>query len=644
VMIAGSLCLGAVSGKLGVNASSLLQVTAMSTNIVISQFRTNGSGGPTDEFIELFNPTTWQIDIDGWKIRYSASNGVPLTRCTISSVSLAPGQHYLIASNGFDDGYVVDLACDLSISDDGGFALTLSEDTVVDAVGMGTGTIFKEGTVLSPLNEGDNSYMRQPRNDWHGCFDNNNNLNDFVVSSPAQPKNTTSSPFIDCGNVPTATHTSEPPTPVALRAITINEVAWAGTAASPYDEWIELYNTTDAYIDLTGWTLSATNLGTTLAAPNIALSKIIPPHGYFLLEGGDDSTVSNIQADQIFTDDQNVNLSNNGAILYLYSHTGELVDIANSNQGMWDGGSSYPTINSMERRYQADDMPFADGTFAWMTFKGPDSYKYGIGATGVLINGSPRGRNWANDVTPTPTFTPTRTATPTTTRTPTLGPPPTITRTPTLIRDFVILNEVLPHALTDLNNDGVTDVGDEYIELINLTNISVSLQGWLLDDYDPSTRGYALPAVLMSPGQKLAFFASQTGQYLSDGGDSVVLIRPGGKPADILTYPVLEQLGLAWCRFPDGVGTWFFGCLPTPNQANVYQPVSVPTATPPPEVGGPPSYFDACLLSDVDETIELAECILPGLDIWNPYYWDAPDFNSLPMYLESDKYPPVSLE
>ena len=203
---------------------------------------------------------------------------------------------------------------------------------------------------------------------------------------------------------------------------------------------------------------------------------------------------------------------------------------------------------------------------------------------------------------------------------------------------------MLPHALTDLNNDGVTDVGDEYIELINMTNITVSLQGWLLDDYDPSTRSYALPPVLMSPGQKLAFFASQTGQYLSDGGDSVVLIRPGGKPADILTYPVVSPIGQAWCRVPDGLGTWYYGCLPTPNQANIYQPNPLPTPTPLPDMGGPPSYFDACPLTDVDESIELAECVLPGLDIWNPFYWDAPDFNSLPMYLESENSKPVSLE
>ena len=29
----------------------------------------------------------------------------------------------------------------------------------------------------------------------------------------------------------------------SLRDVVINEIAWMGTAASTYDEWIELYNT-----------------------------------------------------------------------------------------------------------------------------------------------------------------------------------------------------------------------------------------------------------------------------------------------------------------------------------------------------------------------------------------------------------------
>jgi hypothetical protein len=195
-----------------------------------------------------------------------------------------------------------------------------------------------------------------------------------------------------------------------------------------------------------------------------------------------------------------------------------------------------------------------------------------------------------------------------------------------------------------LNGDGKTDVGDEYIELINLSNMTVKLQGWVLADRDPTTPSYALPPVLMSPGQRMAFFASQTKQYLSDGGDTVVLVRPGGAVADFYTYPVITRLGQTWCRYPDGVGTWYFGCIPSPNQGNIYQPNPLPTPTPVPAVGPGQGYFTFCPLTGVDKSIQLAECILPGLEIWNPAYWNRTDYKSLPTYLENEKYKPVSME
>ena len=39
--------------------------------------------------------------------------------------------------------------------------------------------------------------------------------------------------------------------------ILINEIAWMGTENSGTDEWIELYNSTDSEVNLTGWRLEA---------------------------------------------------------------------------------------------------------------------------------------------------------------------------------------------------------------------------------------------------------------------------------------------------------------------------------------------------------------------------------------------------
>ncbi|NCP04703.1 MAG: lamin tail domain-containing protein, partial [Deltaproteobacteria bacterium] len=45
------------------------------------------------------------------------------------------------------------------------------------------------------------------------------------------------------------------PTRTSLKTVVITEVAWMGTSASSSDEWIELYNTTNARVNLDGWRL-----------------------------------------------------------------------------------------------------------------------------------------------------------------------------------------------------------------------------------------------------------------------------------------------------------------------------------------------------------------------------------------------------
>src|SRR5215203_1646924 len=41
---------------------------AVSTDIVISEFRTRGPNGGNDEFIDLYNLSSAAVDISGWKI------------------------------------------------------------------------------------------------------------------------------------------------------------------------------------------------------------------------------------------------------------------------------------------------------------------------------------------------------------------------------------------------------------------------------------------------------------------------------------------------------------------------------------------------------------------------------------------------
>jgi hypothetical protein len=64
--------------------------------IVISEFRTRGPNGASDEFIELYNPTNRSINIGGWKIRASSSSGTLSTRMIINDgVAIGPNAHFL---------------------------------------------------------------------------------------------------------------------------------------------------------------------------------------------------------------------------------------------------------------------------------------------------------------------------------------------------------------------------------------------------------------------------------------------------------------------------------------------------------------------------------------------------------------------
>jgi len=164
--------------------------------------------------------------------------------------------------------------------------------------------------------------------------------------------------------------------------VVINEVAWMGTKATYYDEWIELYNTTDQTIDLTDWSLEVAVTG-----PDITLQGTIPAHGFFLLERKDDETVSDISADQVYGNDgSGWAFSNSGEQLSLLDATGNVIDTANVDGGGWPAGNN-ATKSTMERI----NPLAADFDANWATNDG--IHRNGDDANGNPINGTPKERN-----------------------------------------------------------------------------------------------------------------------------------------------------------------------------------------------------------------------------------------------------------
>jgi hypothetical protein len=219
-------------------------------------------------------------------------------------------------------------------------------------------------------------------------------------------------------------------------SILINEVAWGGTVASANDEWIELYNPGTLPVSLVGWTLQATD-----GTPSIALTGTVPAGGYFLLERTDDSTVSDILADLIYTG----GLANTGEALTLRDELNNVIDTANGNGGAWPAGSGTPNFFSMERVSAT-----VDTDLNWQSNNGVT--RNGLDANNAPLSATPKQANSGAPPTATPTST-----------------------VPPSVPHQILINEVAWAGT-------LASSTDEWIELHNPTTASVDLSNWLLSD------------------------------------------------------------------------------------------------------------------------------------------------------------------
>jgi hypothetical protein len=664
----------------------------LATDLVISEFRFFGSGGESDEFIEIFNPTSAPVNLNGWKLNGANSSGNFGNRYTFSSdVLLQPGQHFLFAHTGYDDAVEPDAVYLTGIVNNGGAALIRPDTSIADQVGLSTGTLYQEPPPLEPLSSNvDQSYERNPDNSG-SCVDSNNNASDFFLRNPSDPQNT-SSPIQTCGN-PTPTPTSTPTsistptqtptatstsTPSSSPLVLINEVAWSGTSANANDEWIELYNPGSSPVNITGWHLYGDdNTLNRVGSPDIPLSGTINPNTYFLLER--DQLSTSITANQVYT--SSGDLLNTGERLYLKDSAGNTVDTANLDGGTWPAGTASPNYASMERVGTTGNQ--------WVTYGG--TIPVAQDRNGGPIKGTPGRANWISTTTittitsdtPDPSVvnqnvtvavtviggltTPTGTVsitgantnctitltngsgscavrfnsigTKTITATyngdtthPVLSNDTeshqvvtqgTVFNTPTPVPppppQLVVINEFVPRAGHDWNNDGVVNVGDEYIELLNHGTVDVNLTGFRLDDeVNIGSNPYSLPAKILKPGERVVFYGSETSLLLSDGGDGVRLLKPNGQLMDAYNYTVVGYPDQSYCRLPDngGADDWNKNCFPTPGYQNsLSESVALPS-----------SGVEEELLCPIADTLPydfvLAECEGFGNNIWRAEFWD----------------------
>ena len=198
---------------------------AASTTVVISQvYGGGGNAGATfkNDFIELFNRGGAAVDLTGWSVQYAATGGSSWQRTNLSSVSLNPGQYYLIqelaGAGGTTNLPTPDASGSIPMAAGACNVALISNQTtittgtscptgasVVDLVGYGTTTTTCfEGTGPTPTTANPTSASRRNA----GCTETDDNAADFEVGTPT-PRNT-ASPLHFCtgDNAPAVSATS----------------------------------------------------------------------------------------------------------------------------------------------------------------------------------------------------------------------------------------------------------------------------------------------------------------------------------------------------------------------------------------------------------------------------------------------------
>ena len=181
--------------------------------VVISEVRTRGLAGGSDEFLELYNATEAPITFDStWKLEGRKSGGASYTTRWTGAGGVIPAYgHFLIAGLSYSQVPVGDATFSSGISDATSVGLVHDGVTVdaicyyFDAAGLAgyDATYTCEGTPVnnqphddsaSAASNVDVSLERLASGGSPSCQDTGDSASDFVVKTPADPQSTTSPP------------------------------------------------------------------------------------------------------------------------------------------------------------------------------------------------------------------------------------------------------------------------------------------------------------------------------------------------------------------------------------------------------------------------------------------------------------------
>lgn len=184
-------------------------------HLIISELRTRGELGATDEFVELFNPTDEAVFLDAtWTLdarAASLSSYTYSTRWTGNNRSIPAHGHFLVVGGGYDQLPTSDGKLGSSLTDAASLVLNHAGSPVdalcyyydpggLVALTTGLPPFTCAGTpVINPHDDTtgtdvDASVERLPGGAAGNCTDSGDNASDFVTQTPSTPRDGLSPP------------------------------------------------------------------------------------------------------------------------------------------------------------------------------------------------------------------------------------------------------------------------------------------------------------------------------------------------------------------------------------------------------------------------------------------------------------------
>lgn len=315
-------------------------------------------------------------------------------------------------------------------------------------------------------------------------------------------------------------------------AVIISEVQISGGTGHTNDDFIELYNTTDAPIDITDWQLrkktktdtTSTGISLKTFSTPTDMILIIPAKGYFLWTNSTGVFKS-------LTDAQFINSSTiaDDNSIALFDATNMIIDAVT-----WGTGHT---------------LPFLPSKLYTLNPPANTSIERDLISNTFIAQTQPTPQNTAgiqNKPLPSPSVTPIDTPT-------TLSAviPKTIS-TETSVR----INELLP-------NPSDTE---EFIELFNCGNADVNLKNWSLRDASKTGHYTFKEDTIVQPRSYLTIMRSTFSFALNNTNESVTLLNPQGTVIDTISYLKSNKDA----SYSLSLSGWRWSPLITPNAVNQF--------------------------------------------------------------------------